>query len=130
MPYAVQRRFPRIPFEQAAEIEYLDRSQGKRVVCPVALRSVACEGIGIAADSKLALSRRARVNVNLSIDGEVVSLPGAVAWLRDGGLGVHLLLELAMPEIRQRWAHWIVEKTSAHRSRGRRPRTSRHFLKS
>ncbi len=130
MGYAVQRRFPRIPFEQAAEIEYLDRGSRRRVVCSVSLASVACEGLGIAVQTAIKLPRRSRVNVKFELNGEEVSLPGAVAWSRDQKLGIRLLLELARPEARQRWAHWIVEQTNAHRQRGRQARASRRFLRS
>ena len=121
MGYAVQRRFPRIPTDQAAEIEYLDRGCNQRVKKAVSVRSIACEGIGCEAASQLALARKMRINVVFSVEGTTLSLPGAVAWVRGAGLGIHLLLELAPPEIRQRWAHWIVGKTSDHRRHKGRP---------
>lgn len=123
MPYARQRKYPRIPFNRAGTLEFHDSRRG-RLKIPATITSVACEGIGLTMHQPMSLRRRARVSVSLSIQDNELTLPGVVAWQQENGVGIHLLLELALPATRQRWAHWIVDQTSQFRIRQRRRSTS------
>lgn len=122
MPYARQRKYPRIPFNRDGSLDFHDSRRG-RLKIPATITSVACEGIGLTLHQPMSLRRRARVSINFDIQDQHLTLPGVVAWQEEGEVGIHLLLELALPMTRQRWAHWIVDQTSQFRVRQRR-RTS------
>jgi hypothetical protein len=119
MTFPRERKFPRIPFSSEGKLEYLDRKRG-RIQLSATITSIACEGLGLTVNPPVELARRSRVTVVFPLADRQLSLPGVVAWSRGGGVGVHLLLELALPAARQQWAHWIVEQTTEFRTRQRR----------
>jgi hypothetical protein len=115
-----QRRYPRVPFDKPGQLEVRvspRRAPTRRMHVPVTIRSISCEGVGIALREPQALpiGRGASVTMHFSIGRYELQLPGRVAWHRDRGestypfdLGIRLQLELAPVEMRQAYATWIV----------------------
>ena len=108
------RRYPRVPVEQTAELEA--RVGGSRESFPITIRSLSCEGCGVEFRAE---RRRVPAGTHVTVrfgDRELgrFELPGRVAWIaRDGAdgpfdLGVRFHLELAQLQMRQTYARWIV----------------------
>lgn len=116
----VQRRYPRVPFEQPGEMEIRVRvhagASARAVRVPVTIRTVSCEGMGLALRSRdlQGLGVGTSVTMRLDTGNGRLEIPGRIAWLDPRhpetryDLGVHLRLELARAVMRQQWAEWVV----------------------
>lgn len=101
------------------------RGPTRRVRVPMTIRSLSCEGVGLALQSPLSVPLRRGTGVVLHFaagDRDVV-LPGQVVWFspepgRTFDLGVRLQLELAEARSRQAYATWIVDVTRREQQTG------------
>jgi hypothetical protein len=116
-----RRKYPRVGLERPCDVE-LRMPQGRgptrRVRVPMTIRSLSCEGAGLALQEPLPapLDRGAGVVLHFSAGDQAVILPGHVVWYspepgRALEVGVRLQLELAEARSRQAYATWIVDVT-------------------
>jgi hypothetical protein len=116
----VQRRYPRVPLDQPGEMEINVRGEpgtsGRNLRVPVTIRTVSCEGMGLALRRKdlPGVGVGATVTMRLLVGGVNVEIPGRIAWFDPRepqgrfDLGVRLQLEIARAAMRQQWAEWVV----------------------
>jgi Tfp pilus assembly protein PilZ len=113
--FTANRKYPRVDVNQPAvlTVRVPDQALAHRV--PVAIKSISCEGVGVAlADTRYRLERRATVTMHFDVDGRHFEIPGQVVWVTPASaqgkpdVGVRFTLALAPNEMRQSYAHWIV----------------------
>jgi Tfp pilus assembly protein PilZ len=113
--FTANRKYPRADVNQPGvlTVRIPDQALAHRV--PVAIRSISCEGVGIAlTDTRYRLERRATVTMHFDVDGKHFEIPGQVVWVTPASgagkpdVGVRFTLALAPLEMRQSYAHWIV----------------------
>ncbi len=111
----IQRKYPRVAFDQPADIAV--RIRGERIRIPVTIRSISCEGVGLslAPEHRQHIPRGATVILSFDADGGDFEIPGRVVWSvsptsvpGEVDVGVRLQLELAPYVMRQAYASWIV----------------------
>lgn len=114
-PVPVSRKSPRAPIDEPGMLTVRTREQHRRV--PVAIRSISCEGAGLALrDRAQRVERRTTIRMDFTIDGRPFEIPGLVVWVADGAapegtldVGVRFLLAAVTHETRQAYARWVVE---------------------
>jgi hypothetical protein len=117
---APSRRYPRIEIDKQAALDFRLPSRGRMepelVRIPVAIRSISCEGVGLAlCDQRWPLSCGTSVTLYFVVDSQRFEIPGRVVWLAPQqqpspiDAGVHFQLALAGSTVRQSYATWIVD---------------------
>jgi hypothetical protein len=113
--FTASRKYPRADVNQPGvlTVRLPDQALAHRV--PVAIRSISCEGVGIAlTDTRYRLERRATVTMHFDVDGKHFEIPGQVVWVAPPAVpgkpdvGVRFSLALAPVEMRTSYANWIV----------------------
>ena len=122
------RRYPRVSIDEPGELEVLimnEDSTYSRRSMNVAVRSISCEGAGLAfvAPPELTVRAGSPVTVRLPVNDGTVNLPGKIAWALDGSMsnapfdvGVRLQPEAADRDSRERYAPWVVDLIARNRS--------------
>lgn len=107
------RRFRRIPVTQEAALELR-----RGAPAPVLIRSITCEGVGIAAASEASVPEvGVHVELRFYVATQSISLPGTIVWRGHvagsrGGIdaGIHFELEHAQRASARLYADWIVDR--------------------
>ena len=113
-PSAEQRRFPRIPFARAGEIEIRGKDLAESERVPVSFLTVSCEGVGlkIKQPPTTSLHRGTSVILHFTVGEHALEIPGRIAWASDAQeVGIKLQLALATAATRHAFAAWIVDTT-------------------
>ncbi len=116
-----ERRFPRVPFNEPAELVFRSPRSGVRLA---SFRDVSPEGFGMLVDGECALALGEQISVRfMTQPGLRLEIPGRVVHARaqrnERCVGIKLFLELAPTTTRQDFARWIVAKLGAARSSSR-----------
>jgi hypothetical protein len=100
------RRFPRIAFEGAGEVE----APGAAAV-PVVVRDVSCEGVGLELPAGARLLPGAIVALRFSTPEGPVVLSARVVWVAGQRIGTHLRLGDTEPASKRTFGAWIAPLT-------------------
>jgi hypothetical protein len=111
------RQFPRAPFTQSASVRM--RGVGASFTdVPAIIRSISCEGCGVALEQPWPLTRGQRVTVSFRTESaQHFAMPGVIAWRTDAMLdaanrlmdfGVRFNIAAISHHDRMAYAEWIV----------------------
>lgn len=103
-----QRRYARAPIDVELSFVLKGKSEGR----PGVGRDIAIGGMFIETTTPAAFGADVIVHVQLPGSNDVVTLPGVVRWVRDGGMGIQFGLLGAVE------THLITEINRKHAERG------------